>query len=51
MEIYDLWKMELKYPIIYYGLVGKSLLNYKTSMNINGKSNKYFAKIVNEGYS
>lgn len=49
--IKNLWKMELKYAIIYYSLVGKSLLNYKTSMNINGKSDKYFAKIVNEGYS
>lgn len=49
--IKNLWKMELKYAIIYYGLVGESLLNYKTSMNINGKSDKYFAKIVNEGYS
>lgn len=45
------WKLELKYAIIYYVLVGESLLNYKTSININWKSDKYFAKIVNEEYS
>lgn len=42
--------MELKYAIIYYLLVGQSLLNYKTSININWKSDKYLAEIVNEGY-